>query len=748
MKIQYPDRLMVAALMLLAAAFLQGQVTQTSRVAYVYPAGGQAGTTFEVIVGGKGINRIREVEISGGGVQGEFVTHTNNYQQRLQEHLRIVQMERSGKKINFKPRFDERPEIEVFTRLEQIPDEDLRIVTAKWQQKERVQRNRELAELAVLKLTIAPNAKPGMREMRLVTSSGAVTNPIRFMVNTLPETKEYEPNDTKTPEVSHLELPAIMNGQIMPGDEDRFSFDAVEGQQLVIQVKARELVPYLADAVPGWFQAVIAVEDDGGNEVAYADDFQFNPDPALLFTVPATGKYHVIIRDSIFRGREDFVYRIAVGELPFITGIYPLGAQKGTQAAVAAYGWNLPASGFNLNTRVQRPMNKKGLLQANGTISNYVHYTVGELPESAESNPNDERKLAELAVVNSVINGRIEQPGDVDFYKFKAHEGQLIKLSTHARRLYSPVDTLIRVFDSKGTILAWNDDMEGCGNMTDRSGLITHNSDSELSFTAPATGMYFAQVSDTQNQGGPTHAYRLSIEDPKPDFDVYVTPSGITIPAGGGAKANLHVRRINGYTGPIDVRIANRKSDLSISGGHIPENCDSIPIVISTNKRVVAGKSGINMVASATVDGQQVTRQVIPADDITQAFITHHLVESDILSAYILRNFQRPPGLRIKDSEPAVLSKDRPVTIPLAMEAPRTGELTFELEEAPECIDMETLESFTGKSLRFTATGEVEESLAGNLIVSVYYQPNPTNRNKNPRKVPVGVLPAIPYRIQ
>ena len=42
---------------------------------------------------------------------------------------------------------------------------------------------------------------------------------------------------------------------------------------------ARELVPYLADAVPGWFQATLVLYDKKGKEVAYADDYRFNPDP-------------------------------------------------------------------------------------------------------------------------------------------------------------------------------------------------------------------------------------------------------------------------------------------------------------------------------------------------------------------------------------------------------------------------------------------------------------------------------------
>ena len=132
----------------------------------------------------------------------------------------------------------------------------------------------------------------------------------------------------------------------MPGDVDRFRFKAEKGQKLVIEAHARTLIPYLADAVPGWFQAVVAVHDSKENEVAYADDFLFNPDPALFFEVPETGIYQITIRDSIYRGREDFVYRIAVGEIPFVTGIFPLGTQLGMDTKVTAYGWNLNDAGF------------------------------------------------------------------------------------------------------------------------------------------------------------------------------------------------------------------------------------------------------------------------------------------------------------------------------------------------------------------------------------------------------------------
>ena len=138
-----------------------------------------------------------------------------------------------------------------------------------------------------------------------------------FYVGRLPEFREqesepaFEPQDflaglvryppgTETP----VTLPAVVNGQLIPrepfmlhysaerftpGAADRFRFEARKGQQLVIAAAARELIPYLADAVPGWFQATLALYDAQGKQVAYDDDYRFHPDPVLFFKVPEDG---------------------------------------------------------------------------------------------------------------------------------------------------------------------------------------------------------------------------------------------------------------------------------------------------------------------------------------------------------------------------------------------------------------------------------------------------------------------------
>jgi len=748
--------LYLVGLTVLYCGTVNAQTLQEARVGYVYPAGGQAGTIFEVAVGGRGLAKVEAIQISGIGVEAEFVEHITNYKRKLQEQLRVVKQQKSGNSRQLEKskerKFGPPPEHEMFTRLEELSAQEFRQVAIKFQSKEKVQRNRELDELVILRVSVAADAVPGMRELRLLTRVGGASNPVRFMVNNLPEAREYEPNDLKSPRESHMQTPFIMNGQIMPGDEDRFSFDAVKGQKLVIRVMARELIPYLADAVPGWFQAVVAVNDDKGNEVAYADDFLFNPDPALFFEVPGDGTYHISVRDSIYRGREDFVYRIAVGEIPFVTGIFPLGAQLDSEVKVSAYGWNLGTAVFELDAAPGGGSVKRGFLHADGVISNPVRYAIGEHPEFVEDENNNSMKTAHRVDLQSTINGRIEKTGDVDFYRIRADKGQEIKGSIVARRLYSPLDSLLRVFDKNGEVLAWNDDMQGAGNLTDRTGLITHNADSELVFTAPAKGIYYIQVSDAQNKGGPTFAYRLSIGEPAPGFEVYFTPSVVAVQSGGGGKARLHVKRIDGFDGPIDVNLAHPSSGLHLSGGRVPAKSDSVPVVISAQRNLGSGLVNMELTASAGINGETRSRNVVPADDITQAFITHHLVETEQLDAYVLRNFRKQPFVQLKDTQPIVLSAGKSTQLGLKISnlQGNDSELICELEDAPEGISLETSDNLGRTSLIITADESLEGDLEGNLIVAVSIEVTSKSRKgeEKTRKVSLGVLPAISYRTQ
>jgi hypothetical protein len=327
----------------------------------------------QVLIGGQFLNGIESVHLTGEGVTGKVVEryrYIRNLQpeQRHELQARMAACAQArwdemvqAKLVTGKPLFGltrkpkplgddagdrKLPKHYLFNGWEQMSYRELAYVRQRLYQRAKQQPNAQIGETALVELTIDADADPGDRELRLLGKNG-ITNPMVFQVGTLPETNEIESNDPRKwdplPTVPPLDLPIVINGQILPGDVDRICFNAKAGEPLIVKVQARHLVPFYADAVPGWFQAVVAIYDAEGNELAYADDYQFDPDPVLRFVPPADGAYALEIRDAIYRGREDFVYRVSLGKLPFITSMFPLGGQVGRSTQAAVTGWNLPS---------------------------------------------------------------------------------------------------------------------------------------------------------------------------------------------------------------------------------------------------------------------------------------------------------------------------------------------------------------------------------------------------------------------
>ena len=139
----------------------------------------------------------------------------------------------------------------------------------------------------------------------------------------------------------------------------------------------------------------------------------------------------------------------------------------------------------------------------------------------------------------------------------------------YARRLDSPLDSLLIITDAAGLQLAMNDDHEDKG-----SGLNTHHADSYLTVTLPAAGSYFVQVGDTQHGGGGAYAYRLRLSPPRPDFELRSTPASVTVRGGASVPLTVYALRKDGFSGPISLNLKDAPKGFSLTNARIPEKQD------------------------------------------------------------------------------------------------------------------------------------------------------------------------------
>ena len=754
-----------------------------AHVGYLYPAGGRQGTSFQVTAGGQYLDGTGKVYVSGEGVRASLVWHVRPMSplqlRELGIRIREVLQKRNlfpgkGAVAPKQPPADGKndriplPDMPVLRDLEKKTPAELWKLAGLFRNLERRRRiNPQLSEEMLLAVTVDAGAAPGTREVRFETPLG-LSNPMRFQVGTLPEVLEQEPapaDEARRPrrEMEQApqpgagqeaatpvpELPALLNGQIMPGDVDRFRITARKGQRLVVQTRARALLPYLADAVPGWFQATTALYDAKGREVAFADDYRFDPDPVLLYAVPADGEYQLEVRDSIYRGREDFVYRVQVGEQPFITRLFPLGGQASTATVASVAGWNLPEQRLELDTRPGTETVRLATLRGAGGASNQIPYAVDTLPNREETEPNDAVKSAQRVLLPLIVNGRVGRPGDVDQFRFEARAGQEVVVEVAARRLGSPLDSLVRLTDATGQVLAWNDD-----NVDRGSGLLTHHADSFLSARLPKDGAYFVQVSDSQSRGHDSFGYRLRIGPRQPDFALRVTPSGVNVSTIGTAPLTLYALRKDGFDGEIEIVLKDAPAGFRLSGGRIPRGCDSVRMTLTAPCERSDPPRALRLDGRARIGEATITRTAVPADDMMQAFAYWHMVPAQELLVAATRLGRRVPDVEMADSAPVRIPAGGSARVQVkAAWRWMLQNVALELSEPPKGMSLGEV-TVLPDGLAFVVkaeAGAAKPGTADNLIVEAYLKNAGGGQGgkgaARGRRTSLGTLPAIPFEI-
>lgn len=710
-----------ALVLVVLATAASSVLAQNQYIGYVYPAGGQQGSTFQIRLGGQGLSYASDLVVSGDGVAVRLVDYyrlmDNQELGLLREQLNDLMKKETtvddvmaAKMAWFEfPASVEPPEVNGLicpacgrlnpleatvcvncnAKLEKPKDPKPGAAGAKNEaprtEKEVAKQNlieriqRRFAEdertpavpahteLVFAEVTVAPDAKPGRREIRVITQRG-ISSPLPFYVGQVPEVvrkpmktaqkqvlgKENLAQRKRPPEEEtvRITVPCTMNGQLAAGEVNRYRFPASKGQRLVISTRARQLIPYVADGVPGWFQAVLRLHDAKGNEMAYNDDFRFDPDPVIYFEVPEDGEYILTINEALFRGRESFVYRITIGELPFITSIFPLGGRAGEPVKVEMNGWNLEKTTLAPPPKDAPPGQHLVAATDGKLVSNPVPFALDMLPECLDKEPNDAPSQAQKVTLPMIVNGRADRPGDWDVFEVEGRAGETIVTEVHARRLGSPLDSFVKITGADGKIVGLNDDHYDAA-----SGLNTDHADSYLMVKLPADGKFFIHIGDTRRHAGKEYAYRLRISRPQPDFELRLIPSQVVIGSKASATVTIYAIRKDGFDGPVALAFSNLPAGLESPGSTLATNKVTVGLTVKASLTETEKPVYLAVVGRAKIGDREVAHEAVPAEDRMQAFLWRHLLPSDNLPALVCNLSSQPTAERV---HPPIRDEDRP----------------------------------------------------------------------------------------
>ena len=431
------------------------------------------------------------------------------------------------------------------------------------------------------------DAAPGIYPVRIETAAG-ISNVLLFTLGTFPEVSEEESqpysrphrNDSIETAEPVRATPVVVNGTLRGPERDVFRISGKAGERRVFEVEARRC----GSAI----DPVIRILDGSGKQLARSDDSPgAGLDARIDFAFPREGTYYVEVTDARFSTQTQNFYRLKMGSYRYAEGIFPLGGRRGEQVPVTFFGGSA-AKGVTANADLRNVASPRSLatvaLPDSPTLP--FAFAVSDLPELREP-------LNGPVPIPSVVNGRLDQPGEVDRYRVSVEPGQRLLFEMQARELgTSRLEAILTVYDSAGKRLDSAGDKPLPEDVFAVQGTSRTSSDPFLNFKVP-DGMreIIVAVEDLAMRGGPLYGYRLIVRRQAEDFNLTLGSPYVNIPAGGTAIVSVSADR-RGYDGPIQLTVPNLPKGIHVDGGMIPRE-----FVTANNERTL-NRRGVLMLTA------------------------------------------------------------------------------------------------------------------------------------------------------
>jgi hypothetical protein len=421
------------------------------------------------------------------------------------------------------------------------------------------------AENVKVTVEVAPDCRLGEHLVQLRTKSG-ISDYRSFFVGALPSVDEKEPNSSFD-ETQAVEPNVTIAGVLQNEDADYYRIKATKGQRLSVEVEGIRLGQ-------AFFDPFLAILDKDRFELASVDDtILARQDCFLTVVVPEDGEYTILVRETSYRGADNCRYRLHVGHFPRPTVAYPAGGKRGEKFKVQFLG---DAAG-PIERDIEVPADADALPQLDvqddhGTSPSAVpfrHFADGNV---METEPNDEFENATVAELPLAFNGRIEKEADVDFFKFAAKQGQVWEIECYARRIGSPVDPVVNIYNSDKGHLAGNDDARG--------------QDAYFRWQAPADGDYYLRINDHLGQAGDTYVYRVEMTPVAPSLTLGIprvdrysqTRQTIVVPRGNRYGTLILGNRAD-FGGPLELKSDGLPTGITMMARPMHPSMNLMPVV-------------------------------------------------------------------------------------------------------------------------------------------------------------------------
>ncbi|MEY2407441.1 MAG: hypothetical protein QOF48_111 [Verrucomicrobiota bacterium] len=498
-------------------------------------------------------------------------------------------------------------------------------------------------------VTIASNVPPGIYDARFVGRFG-VSNPRAFVVGTLPESL---PASTNLSPATSLELPldATFNCRIPPNAAAWFKFTARKNRRLFVEC--------LSEGIDSRMNAMLVLTDTHGRELERS-----RTSGLIDFTPREDGEYRLRVADFLYRGGDDYFYRITLSSGPRLDFILPSAGVPGTTTNFTIYGRNLPGgqpvSGQSLDGKpfeqltvtIEVPRGSRATRLDTGLPlepsaagidgfeyrlatprgnSNPLFVGFATAPVIVpEYEPNNTAGHARKIHPPCEVTGQFYPAGNIDVFVFDARKADVFWIEVFSQRTGLPTDPMLVIQrvtrNDKGEEIV-SDISEVYDNDTNigEREFNTSSRDPLTRFEAPEEGTYRIFLKDAfgGTQASPRHVYRLAVRRPAPDFRLVamaVAPKfkadakdiAVGVPLlrrGETILLRVMAFRRDGFNGDIQLSIENGPPGLVFAGDNIEAGKSTDYILLSATEEAPAFAGPVRLVGRARIGTNEIVRE-------------------------------------------------------------------------------------------------------------------------------------------
>lgn len=155
----------------------------------------------------------------------------------------------------------------------------------------------------------------------------------------------------------------------------------------------------------------------------------------IHFRVPDDGTFIARIKMVSYNGFPQAVYRLTIGDVPYVTSVFPPSVKRGESTTVELHGPNVPTG---LTQTITAPKNDPFPIQhvaVLGISSGHDAPVIcSEATELIEKEPNDQLAIAQELTPGATVNGRFDSADDADWYRIRFPDKKMVQVQVFAHR--------------------------------------------------------------------------------------------------------------------------------------------------------------------------------------------------------------------------------------------------------------------------------------------------------------------------